>query len=87
MTPTLRQIAAFLAVAETGSFSRAAVRLGLSQHALREAVRDREAALGVRLIDRTSLRVELAVLRPRDRSGPAPVLGDSRAAVTSAPVG
>ncbi len=57
--PTIRQFECFRAVAETGSFSRAAERLGLSQPALSQAVRELEQALGARLFDRTTRRVEL----------------------------
>ncbi|MFC2968901.1 LysR family transcriptional regulator [Acidimangrovimonas pyrenivorans] len=56
---TLRQIEAVLAVAELGNFSRAAERLGSTQPALSQAVRDLEAELDVRLFDRTTRRVEL----------------------------
>lgn len=59
MRPSLRQIETFLAVAATGSFSRAAERLGMSQPALSQAVRDLETGLGLRLLDRTTRRVEL----------------------------
>lgn len=47
-------LAAFIAVAEAGSFTRAAARLGLSQAALSYAVRGLEERLGVRLIARTT---------------------------------
>ncbi|WP_426435863.1 cation diffusion facilitator family transporter [Bradyrhizobium genosp. P] len=57
MNVTLRQIQAFLAVTELGSFPRAADRLGISQPALSQLVRDLE---GMRLIDCTSRRTEVA---------------------------
>lgn len=60
MNVTLRQIQAFLAVTELGSFTRAADRLGISQPALSQLVRDLESHLGMRLIDRTSRRTEVA---------------------------
>src|ERR1700712_754527 len=47
-------LAAFLAVAEAGSFTRAAAKLGLSQSALSYSVRMLEQRLGVRLIARTT---------------------------------
>jgi DNA-binding transcriptional LysR family regulator len=56
---TLRQIEAFAAVADLGSFSRAAERLGISQPTLSQVIRDLETALGVRLFDRTTRRVDL----------------------------
>lgn len=59
MRITLKQIDAFLAVAETGNFSRAATRLQSAQPALSQAVKELETELGVRLLDRTTRRVEL----------------------------
>ena len=58
MRPNLRQIESFLAVAATGNFSRAAERIGSSQPATSQAVRELETALGTRLLDRTTRRVE-----------------------------
>ncbi|WP_140986396.1 LysR family transcriptional regulator [Asticcacaulis tiandongensis] len=51
--------AAFIAVAEAGSFTRAASRLGLSQAALSFAVRGLEERLGVRLITRTTRKLSV----------------------------
>jgi len=59
MTVTLKQIEAFLTVADTGSFTRAAERLALSQPVCSSLVRDLEQTLGVRLLDRTTRRVEV----------------------------
>jgi DNA-binding transcriptional LysR family regulator len=59
MKITLRQIEAFEAVNALGSFSRAAERLGTSQPALSQVIRDLENALDTRLFDRTTRRVEL----------------------------
>ena len=56
MNITLRQVQAFLAVAELGSFSRAAERLGISQPVLSIHVRELEKQLGLRLLDRTTRR-------------------------------
>lgn len=50
-------LVAFLAVAEEGSFTRAAERLGISQSALSQAMRGLEKRLGVRLLSRTTRRV------------------------------
>ena len=58
----LRQLRAFVAVAQTGSFSRAARLLGLSQSALSQAVQQLEADLGVRLLDRTTRSVQLSAI-------------------------
>jgi DNA-binding transcriptional LysR family regulator len=59
MNLTLRQLQAFRAVAEDGSFTRAAERLGLAQPALSLLVRTLERELGAKLFDRTTRRVEL----------------------------
>ena len=56
---TIRQIQAFLAVAELGSFTRAAERLHAAQPALSLLLRQLEDELGARLLDRTTRRVEL----------------------------
>ncbi len=55
----LRHLEHFLAVAEEGSFTRAAARLHLVQSALSVSVRSLERELGVRLFDRNTHRVEL----------------------------
>jgi DNA-binding transcriptional LysR family regulator len=52
-------LAAFIAVAEVGSFTRAAATLGVSQAALSFAVRGLEERLGVRLIARTTRSLSL----------------------------
>lgn len=59
MKATPHQLACFLAVAETSSFSEAARRLGLSQPALSRTVRLLEEALGARLFDRDTRNVAL----------------------------
>jgi DNA-binding transcriptional LysR family regulator len=53
-----RQLAAFCAVVELKSFSRAAERLGVSQPAVSLQVRALEERLGQRLLDRSGRRVE-----------------------------
>ncbi len=65
-------LAAFLAVAEERSFTRAAKRLGVSPSAMSHAIRGLEETLGVRLLSRTTRSVAptdageqlLARLRP-----------------------
>ena len=59
MAITLRQIQAFLAVTEQGTFTKAAERLNMAQPALSQLVRDLERELGIRVLDRTTRRVEL----------------------------
>ncbi len=58
MNVTLRQLQALLAVAEQGSFSRAAERLHVTQSAVSVLVRELERELRLRLFDRTTRRVE-----------------------------
>ena len=53
----LNDIAAFLAIAREGSFTRAAARLGVSPSALSQTVRNLEARLGLRLLTRTTRRI------------------------------
>jgi DNA-binding transcriptional LysR family regulator len=53
----IKDILAFLAVAQERSFTRAAGKLGVSQSALSHAVRGLEARLGVRLLSRTTRSV------------------------------
>lgn len=55
----LSGIIAFLKVAETRSFTRAAAALGVAPASLSEAVRGLEARLGVRLLNRTTRSVGL----------------------------
>ena len=59
MAITIRQIQAFLAIAEQGTFTKAAERLHIAQPALSLLIRDLEAELDIRLFDRTTRRVEL----------------------------
>ncbi|MFI6763054.1 LysR family transcriptional regulator [Micromonospora sp. NPDC050417] len=55
----LRHLATFTAVAEEGSFTRAADRLRVVQSAVSAAVRNLERELGVPLFERTTHRVQL----------------------------
>src|SRR3954452_14137318 len=50
-------LAAFLAVAQEQSFTRAAAKLGVSQSALSQTIRGLEARLGLRLLTRTTRSV------------------------------
>jgi DNA-binding transcriptional LysR family regulator len=53
----LNDLAAFLAVARQGSFTKAAAQLGVSQSALSQTLRSLEARLGLRLLTRTTRSV------------------------------
>jgi DNA-binding transcriptional LysR family regulator len=63
------ELKAFVAVAETGSFSRAAEHLHLTQPAISKRIQTLEAGLRVSLFDRVGKRVHLTeageLLRPR----------------------
>lgn len=59
MNVTFRQLQAFVAVAESGNFSRAAEKLHVAQSAVSVLVRELERKLNIRLFDRTTRRVEL----------------------------
>jgi DNA-binding transcriptional LysR family regulator len=53
----LNDINAFLAVAQSGSFTKAAAKLGVSQSALSQTIRNLEGRLGLRLLARTTRNV------------------------------
>jgi DNA-binding transcriptional LysR family regulator len=59
MNVSLRQLKAFLGVAESGNFTKTAQRLHLSQAALSATIRELESQLRSRLFDRTTRAVEL----------------------------
>src|SRR3954469_16089248 len=68
----IRQLSAFVAVAEAGTFTRAADRLGVVQPAVSQAVGRLESELGLVLFERSSRRVTLtsagAALLPEARA-------------------
>lgn len=59
MNYSLRQLRVFVAVARYGSFSRAGEAIGLSQSAVSHSMKELEAEMGVRLLDRTTREVVL----------------------------
>jgi len=73
MKPHVDELTMFLAIADLGSFRRAAAKLKVTPSALSHALRAFEARLGVRLVNRTtrSVRLSDAGLRLADRIRPA----------------
>ena len=63
--PELRQLRAFVAVAEELNFTRAAERLHLAQQAVSKSVGQLERELGVELLERTTREVRLTAGRRR----------------------
>src|SRR4029453_19421559 len=59
VSPDLRQMRYFVAVAEHGSFTRAAQELHVAQQAVSQQIRSLEATLGATLLRRSSRKVEL----------------------------
>jgi DNA-binding transcriptional LysR family regulator len=59
MNVTLRQLRVFIEVARLQSFSRAGDEIGLTQSAVSRCVRELEAEIGLKLIDRTTREVRL----------------------------
>jgi len=61
MNLTLKQLRAFTAVADAGSFTDAAKRLYLTQSGLSLLVKELETELGVRVFDRSTRKIKLSV--------------------------
>jgi DNA-binding transcriptional LysR family regulator len=59
MTPELRLLRSFIAIAEEGSLTRAAARLHIAQQSLSQQVRTLEAQLGATLLERSARGVRL----------------------------
>ena len=70
----LRQLSCFVAVAEEGSFTRAAERIGIAQPSLSQQIRSLEAELGGLLLERLARGI---VLTPAGRA----FLPEARAAL------
>ena len=64
---SIRQLQYLLALADTGSFSRAAERVGVTQSTLSAAISALENELGTLLIDRSSRRAGLLPAGEADR--------------------
>ena len=76
---SIAELETFLAVAELRSFSRAAEQLCLTQPAVTGRINRLEAALGVRLIERTSRRLSLTGDGEQLQEGADRVLAELRA--------
>ena len=77
MSIELRQLRCLVAIAEAGSFTDAAIDLGISQAAASRTLASLEAALGVRLLRRTTREVTLTAAGGR-------VLAHARRALAAA---
>ena len=60
MNVTLRQLRAFVALAQTASFTEAAASLFVTQSALSGLIRELESALGVQVVQRSTRKVSLS---------------------------
>ncbi len=60
MNPTIRQMRALVAVARTGSFTLAAELLHVTQSALSGQIKELELLLGVKVVERSTRRVQLS---------------------------
>ena len=81
MTPELRQLRYFVAVAEERNLTRAARRLHIAQQSLSQQIRSLEAQLGVTLFERTTRGVELTELGEVLLREARPVLAQAERAV------
>ena len=77
----LRDLDAFVAVARTRNFRRAAVEQGVSVSSLSQRLRDMEERLGVRLMNRTTRSVALTDSGRRLLDAAGPGLGQALAAL------
>jgi len=60
MNVSLRQLRAFVALARTGSFTHAADSMHVTQSALSGLIKELEQVLGVRVVDRSTRRIQLS---------------------------
>ncbi len=81
MSISLRQLEAFVAVCAEGSFSKAALRIHISQSGLSVLIRDLEQNLETRLFDRSTRQVMLTDAGKEFRAPAARLLADLSSAV------
>ncbi|OYO30098.1 LysR family transcriptional regulator [Janthinobacterium sp. PC23-8] len=62
MSPSLRQMRALVALAKTGSFTLAAEYLHVTQSALSGLIKELESILGVRVVERSTRKMQLSEL-------------------------
>ena len=79
----LNDLAAFLAVAQERSFTKAAAKLGVSQSALSQTISNLEARLGLRLLTRTTRSVATTEAGERLAQTLAPRLDEIDAELTA----
>jgi DNA-binding transcriptional LysR family regulator len=80
---SIAEMSAFVAIAERGSFARAATQLGVSRSSLSESLRALEERLGVRLLNRTTRSVALTEAGERLLVQLRPLLDNFDAALDS----
>ncbi|MCM2252527.1 MAG: LysR family transcriptional regulator [Ramlibacter sp.] len=83
MNVTLKQVRAFLAVAQAGSFTGAASRLHLTQSAVSVLISELEQVFGLRLFDRTTRLVQLTEAGREFQPVALKVLADLEGAIAS----
>jgi DNA-binding transcriptional LysR family regulator len=83
MNLTLKQVRAFLTVAQVGSFTGAANRLHLTQSAVSVLISELEGVFGLRLFDRTTRAVQLTDAGREFQPVAQKVLAELQAAIAS----
>ena len=62
MNISIRQLSAFISVADNGSFTRASEQMHLTQSAVSGLIKELESSLGIVLFDRTTRQLSLSVV-------------------------
>jgi LysR family transcriptional regulator, regulator of peptidoglycan recycling len=78
------ELSLFLAVADHGSFTKAAARMGLSTSSLSQSIRGLEERLGVRLLNRTTRSVSPTAAGEQMLTRLRPLFDEIEAAVDEA---